>query len=171
MQRLTDNLRAENEEQTIAFLQEFHEAFPKLNPFIKRTKESCEKKGFVETLLGRRRYIPDIKNEDPQIKMYGERKAVNSRIQGSAADLIKLSMLRISLAIERESLDASLLLQIHDELIFEVRDDNAIIDKFVKVLINEMTDYGLILEAKIDIKVKLGSNWSELRGYSPSIEA
>lgn len=144
------------------FLNEFHSVFPNLKSFIEQCKEDGRENGYVETLFNRKRILPDINAEDEKIRGYDERKAVNSRIQGSASDLVKLIMLRIDQSIKKEKIEAEILLQVHDELIFQVKDDKEIIKKFVKLVVKEMTGIGDYLKTKFQIKVKEGTNWGEM---------
>ncbi|MDP2893461.1 MAG: DNA polymerase, partial [Sulfurimonas sp.] len=115
--------------------------------------------GYVETLLKRRRYF-DYESASPMFKAAYERESVNSLFQGSASDLIKLSMNKIHKVIEDEKLNAKMLLQIHDELIFEVGEDEAEVlgERFKEIMEN-------IVELNIPLKssINIGNNWSELK--------
>lgn len=143
-------------------MNEFKTAFPSLFTFIQQSKDKAKKDGYIMTLFGRRRYLPEINSDDFKKRASDERKAVNSRIQGSASDLVKLTMLQLVDAIRKQNLDAVILLQIHDELIFEVKNDTNSVEQFIKLICKEMTMIGKILKTKLSIKVKKGLNWSEL---------
>ncbi|MFA5624174.1 MAG: DNA polymerase I [Bradymonadales bacterium] len=105
------------------FIELYHQQFPKLEAFFKQLIEDARKQGFVTTILGRRRYTPEIQSSRLHLRALAERTAVNSPIQGSAADLIKLAMLSVNEAFKRESIDAKILIQVHDELIIECADE------------------------------------------------
>ena len=144
------------------FLKEFHKAFPDLESFIEQSKESARKNGYIETLFGRRRYLPNINSSDKKQSAADERKAVNSRIQGSASDLVKLTMLKLDQALDKTKIDAEILLQIHDELIFQVRNDDESLNDFIRLLVREMNSCGSVIKTKLPIKVKKGLNWSDM---------
>lgn len=105
-------------------------------------------------MFGRRRLLPEINSENDSARIGDERKAVNSTIQGSASDLVKLAMLKINQVIYEQELDAEFLLQIHDELIFQIKDDGEeSITRFTEILNNEMTSCSKQLNTKFSIKV------------------
>ncbi|MBP6926812.1 MAG: DNA polymerase I [Caldisericia bacterium] len=105
------------------FIKEYFERFSGVSKYIKEVVEQGRKRGYTETILGRRRYVPDLLSKDFQVRSAGERAAVNSPIQGSAADIIKLAMIRLEQKLEKTR--SRLLLQIHDELVLECPDDEA----------------------------------------------
>jgi len=162
LKRLTEALGVDDEEIAGGFLKEFHEAFPSLNTFIENSKEMARENKYIETLFGRRRYLPQIDSSDGRRRSADERKAVNSRIQGSASDLVKLTMLKLDQALLKTNVDAEILLQIHDELIFQVRDEEENVKQFVRLLIKQMEGCGAVLKTRLSIKVKKGTNWSEM---------
>src|SRR5207302_9081279 len=103
-----------------AFIQHYFERFAGVRAWLDRTVEEARHKGFVETLFGRRRYIPELRDRNFSIRAFGERTATNSRLQGSAAALIKIAMIRIHAAIQQAHLAAKMVLQVHDELVSEI---------------------------------------------------
>src|SRR5258705_5617574 len=107
-------------EDAKAFIKQYFERFAGVRAWLDRTVDEAGQRGFVETLFGRRRYIPELRDRNFSIRAFGERTATNSPLQGSAADLIKIAMIRIRTALQRAGLDAKMLLQVHDELVFEV---------------------------------------------------
>lgn len=160
--RLSGNLNL-SEEKTKEFLAEFHAVFKNIGPFIERCIAESRESQCTETLFGRKRILENIESQDDQLRLSDERKSVNTRIQGSAADLVKLAMLRVSRAVAKEQIDCEPLLQVHDELIFQVRNSNAgTVKKFVSLLVREMTGFGKQLDTKFAVKVKQGPNWSEM---------
>jgi len=127
--------------------------------YIEREKEEARKKGYVLTLLNRRRYLEGINSKDKNIREFNERIAINAPIQGSAADLIKLAMIKIDKSFKKEQFKSRLLLQIHDELIFEVYQPE--LEK-VKSIIKEIMEHSLEISVPIKVNLKTGNNWAEL---------
>ena len=140
-------------------IERYFESFPTVKEYFRSIVNSSKEFGYVETLLGRRRYF-DYKNAKPMFKASYEREAVNTVFQGSASDLIKLSMNKIAKIIKDENLKAKMLLQIHDELIFEV--DEADAEQLGARFQNEMQN---ILKLNVPLKASLniGDNWGELK--------
>ncbi len=140
-------------------IEKYFESFPTVKSYFRSIVDSSKEDGYVETLLKRRRYF-DYENATPMFKAAYERESVNSLFQGSASDLIKLSMNEIHKVIKEENLDAKMLLQIHDELIFEVDASQAesLGDRFKEIMQN-------IIELRIPLKVSvnIGNNWGELK--------
>ncbi len=107
------------------YIKRYFERFPGIRDYMDSTKAFAREHGYVETLFGRRAYYPDIKASNPSVRAFNERAAINAPIQGSAADVIRRAMVRMDPAIEAAKLDATMLLQVHDELIFEVPEGQA----------------------------------------------
>ncbi len=116
---LATNLRIPNEEAR-AYIKAYFERYPEIRAYMDRTKKLAHARGYVDTLFGRKVHIPAIRDKNPARRAFGERAAINAPIQGTAADIIKRAMIRLPPALEKEGLKARLLLQVHDELIFEV---------------------------------------------------
>jgi len=108
------------QEEAKEFITQYFTRFSGVRAYLDATVEFARREGFVETILGRRRYIPEIKDRNFNTRAYGERNAQNSPLQGSAADLIKLAMIRIHALLGERGLESRMLLQVHDELVFEV---------------------------------------------------
>ncbi|MFP6730569.1 MAG: DNA polymerase I [Alphaproteobacteria bacterium] len=106
-----------------AYIEAYFGRFPEIRDYMERTKEICRKQGYVTTLFGRRCHLPGINDKNPARRGFNERAAINAPLQGGAADIIKRAMIRMPAALEAEGLAARMLLQVHDELIFEVPDD------------------------------------------------
>jgi len=119
-----------------------------------RTKET----GYVETVLGRRLYLPDINASNYQRRQYAERSAINAPMQGTAADLIKMAMIDLQKHIDNENLDAKIIMQVHDELVLEVRQDA--VDS-LKESINQIMSSVADLDVELKVDVGLGDNWQE----------
>src|SRR5437867_8469737 len=118
---LSENLEIPREEAQV-YIDTYLARFPHVQDFIARTIEQAERDGYVTTLLGRRRPVPEIRASNRQTRSLGERLAVNSVMQGSNADIIKVAMLRIHERLRAEGRSAKLVLQVHDELLLEVPD-------------------------------------------------
>ena len=131
-----------------------------INNFINSTISSAEEKGYVETILGRRRPILAINSRNKIEKAAAERIAVNSPVQGSAADIVKKAMLGVTQALKESGSKAKLLLQVHDELIFECPDDQKTIDETI-ALIKDKMENAVKLSVPLRVSVEYGKNWGE----------
>jgi DNA polymerase-1 len=149
-----------------AMTEAYFERFPGVRGYIDRCLEEARERGYVETLLGRRRYMPDLRSKNYMLRAAAEREATNAPLQGSAADLMKLAMVRLDRRINADGLDAVMLLQIHDELIFEVavRD----LDAVGRVVKYEM-EHALELSVPIEATLKTGKNWYDVESYDPDL--
>jgi len=107
------------------YIKAYFARFPGIRAYMDRVKAECRERGYVETLFGRRCYIPGIKDTNPARRGYAEREAINAPLQGTAADIIKRAMIRIPAALAREGLRTRMLLQVHDELVFEAPEDES----------------------------------------------
>ena len=136
----------------------YFERFPKVKEYIEDTKAMAHRKGYVSTLMGRRRYLPDIHSKNQNIRQNAERQAINMPIQGTAADMIKVAMVRIDAALTKEELQSAMLLQVHDELVFEIRKDEEA--KMRKLVEKHMRD-AMKLDVPIEVEVGVGNNWLE----------
>jgi DNA polymerase-1 len=123
------------------------------------TIKFAEENGYVKTILNRRRFIPDINSKNFMMREFGKRTAMNAPIQGSAADIIKIAMVNIDKRFEKEHLKSKMVLQIHDELIFEVAKDEH--DKVLDLVTYEMLN-ALKLPVKLDISKDFGPTWYEV---------
>lgn len=139
------------------FIEAYFERYPGVKAFLEKTIDEAGKKGFVTTILGRRRYIPEIKSENVSVRNFAERAAVNTPIQGSAADLIKLAMINIHRKIR--DFDAKMILQVHDELVFEVRASE--LRKLSRV-VKENMETVMSLRVPISVRLESGKNWLEM---------
>ena len=150
-------------EEAAEFIKAYFARYPRVDQFITDTLMECRKNGYVKTILGRRRTIHGIRDPEkwthnPYQRTLPERTAINTIIQGSAADLIKLAMIRVPSRLTREGITARMLLQIHDELIFEVPSTE--VNRLASAVTEEMTQVQeLRVALKVDVKV--GGNWAE----------
>jgi DNA polymerase I len=136
----------------------YFERFGGIRDYLKTVVEDARKVGYTETIMGRRRYLPDLMHDNRQRREVAERMALNAPIQGSAADIIKLAMLNVQAAIEQESLKSRLLLQIHDELILEVVAGE---EETVSQLVKREMGSAYPLRAPLDVNAGLGLTWHE----------
>ena len=120
--------------------------------------EHCKEKGYVETLWGRRRYVPEIKSNNYNVRQFGERVAMNAPIQGTAADIIKIAMVNIEKELEERKLKSKLILQVHDELVIEAPEDEIEISK--ELLVRNMQN---VIKMKVPLKAEagIGKTWYE----------
>jgi DNA polymerase-1 len=132
--------------------------FPKVQQYIGDTIAGARKEGYVSTLLGRRRYIADIRSNNQNIRQNAERQAINMPIQGTAADMIKLAMVNIDAEIIKQKLDSSMLLQVHDELVFEVRITE---EADIKKMVEKEMRQALPLSVPVEVDLGIGKNWLE----------
>ena len=146
-------------DQAQQFIDSYFLRYPKVKEYMQAEIQKAKKDGFVTTLLGRRRYIPEINNKNQAIRQFAERKAINTPIQGSASDLIKLAMIQIHNRIKQQEFKAKMILQVHDELVFDV--PQAEINKFC-VLAKESMEDVLKLGVPIRVVIKKGKNWLEM---------
>ena len=133
-------------------------SFPGVKDYIDTTIENARRDGYVETLLHRRRYLPDINSRNANVRGYAERNAVNAPIQGTAADIIKIAMVKIADRLKREGLKTEMLLQVHDELNFNVPLDE--VDR-VKALVREEMEGAFSLSVPLRVDIGVGANWLE----------
>ncbi len=141
-----------------AFIRAYFEAYPGVKRFIEGTIQSARRDGYVTTLLNRRRYIPEISSPDPGVRKMAENVAVNTPLQGAAADLIKVAMIRIHARLKEEGLRSRMILQVHDELVFEVPEDES--ESLARMVKREM-EGALALRVPILTDVKVGRSWFE----------
>jgi DNA polymerase-1 len=141
------------------FIDAYFTRYPKVKDYIQEQIKLAKDQGFVTTILGRRRYIPEINNKNQAIRQFAQRQAVNAPIQGSASDLIKLAMIDIHRRIKTRNLKSRMVLQIHDELVFDMpKPELAVLVELVK----DRMENVLKLDVPIRVDTKLGQNWLEM---------
>jgi len=143
--------------QAQAYLDQFFARHPKVKALLDRTVAEGRERGYVSTLLGRRRYLPELRSGNPNLRSFGERMATNAPIQGTAADLIKIAMVRMSRQLAARGLRSRMLLQVHDELLFEAPDDEV---GTLEALAVEVMESALELSVPLKVDVKAGEDWS-----------
>jgi DNA polymerase-1 len=136
----------------------YFERFPKVNQYIAETIARARRDGYVTTLLGRRRYLPEIHSKNANLRSNAERQAINMPIQGTAADMIKLAMIKIHKELEGKKLQSKMLLQVHDELVFEIYRNE---ESEVRTLVEESMKNAMKLGVPIEVEIGVGKNWLE----------
>ncbi|GAH71167.1 unnamed protein product, partial [marine sediment metagenome] len=127
--------------------------------YIESTKKQAREDGYVQTLLGRRRFIPEINSPNRQVREAAERMAINMPVQGASADIIKVAMIDLYREMGKRRLKSKMLLQVHDELIFEVPQEEM---EEMRRLVPEIMSAALSLSVPIKVDTKTGSNWGEM---------
>jgi DNA polymerase-1 len=140
------------------FIENYFRVYPGVKQYIEQTIREAKEKGYVTTLLGRRRYLPDINSSNNRVREFAERTAVNTPIQGSAADLIKIAMINIHRRLKQAGMQMKMILQVHDELAFEV--PKAELEQAEELITREM-ERALKLSVPIKVEVGVGPNWLE----------
>ena len=141
------------------FIDRYFDRYPGVKAYMKDAVRQAREKGYVTTILGRRRYIPDINSKSRPVREFAERTAINTPIQGSAADIIKLAMLNVYTALKDAGLKAEILLQVHDELVIEVEENDRA--RLCSLLKEQMEDV-ISLSVPLTISVGWGKNWAEV---------
>ena len=134
----------------------YFEQFPGIKKYMDDTIESARENGFVETLLKRRRYLKDIHSSNSFVRGFAERNAINAPIQGSSADMIKVAMIHIHDWLQKSNLKTKMILQVHDELVFDVPKTEL---EIVKPIIEKLMKEALPLNVPIEVEVSEGENW------------
>jgi len=144
------------------YIRSYFEKFPSIRDYMESTKEFAKNNGFVKTLFGRKCIIDDSGNRGPGGKAFMERAAINAPIQGTAADIIKRAMIKIPKNLKKENLETKMIMQVHDELIFETKDSE--IEKTMSIVIKEMSEaHKPVVDLSVDLKVEAasGKNWDQ----------
>ena len=143
------------------YIEDYLDRYRGVADYMEKTVADAKKKGYVETAFGRRRYLPELTSSNHQVRAFGERVARNAPIQGTAADIIKIAMVRVWDRLRREGLDAHLILQIHDELIVEASEQDA--EKAAEILSHEM-EQAIAMQVPLPADVHIGKDWYEAKG-------
>ncbi len=146
-------------EEAAQFITSYFEKYPGVKQYLESTKEQARKFGNVKTVLGRRRFIPEIKSSNRQIREAAERMAINMPVQGTSADIIKVAMINLDSEMQKRQLKSKMLLQVHDELIFEVPEDEL---EEMRQLVPEIMSTALELCVPLKVDIKTGKNWGEM---------
>src|SRR6185369_1254916 len=145
------------------FINSYFAAYSGISYYMLHIKDTARRQGFVETLLGRKRQIPELHAANPSLRGAGERRAINMPIQGTAADIVKIAMIRLADRLAGEGFRARILLQVHDELLLEVPRDE--VDRLVTVL-REVMEGALPLDVPLTVDIKAGDDWESMQPIS-----
>jgi DNA polymerase I len=149
-------------EEASAYIKKYFERFPGIRAYMDETRDFCRKYGYVETLFGRKCHYPDIKASNASIRSFNERAAINARLQGTAADIIRRAMTRMEDALAEKKLSAQMLLQVHDELIFEVPNDEvAATLPVVQHVMQDAPFPAVLLSVPLHVDARAADNWDE----------
>ena len=146
-------------EEAAQFIAAYFEKYPGVKKYLESTKEQARKLGYVQTILGRRRSIPEINSSNRQVREAAERMAINMPVQGTSADIIKVAMINLDREIDKRQLESKMLLQVHDELIFEVPETEL---EEMRQLVPEIMSTALKLSVPLKVDIKVGKNWGEM---------
>jgi DNA polymerase I len=149
-------------EEAAAYIKKYFERFPGIRDYMEETKAFSKQNGYVLTLFGRKCHYPEIKSSNPSIRAFNERASINARLQGTAADIIRRAMVRMDAALAKAKLNARMLLQVHDELVFEVPDEEvAKTLPVVKKVMEEAPLPALNLPVPLAVDARAADNWDE----------
>ncbi len=141
------------------YLDDYFARHPKVKAYLDATLAEGREKGYVTTLLGRRRYLPELRSTNPNARAMAERMAMNAPVQGSAADLIKIAMVRMAGALQTEKMQSRMLLQVHDELLFEAPEDEL---RGLEAMAREIMEEAMSVAVPLKVDIKTGLTWAEV---------
>ncbi|KAA9293634.1 DNA polymerase I [Aerococcus urinae] len=156
---LSQNLSISRQEAK-AFIDKYFEIYPKVAEYMDKSVEIAREAGYAKTLFNRRRYLPDLKAKNYNVRSFAERTAMNSPIQGTAADIIKVAMVEMDQALKEHHLQANLLLQVHDELIFEVAQEDL---EDLAALVKDVMENAVALDVPLIVDSNYGSTWYDAK--------
>lgn len=140
------------------YIEKYFKEYPNIKAYMDGAVEKCKELGYVETLWGRRRYVPEIKSNNFNVRQFGERVAMNAPIQGTAADIIKIAMVKVQKALEENKLQSKLILQVHDELVIEAPLNE--VEQAKELLVNAMESVAK-MSVPLKAEAQIGKNWFE----------
>jgi DNA polymerase-1 len=146
-------------QEAAQFITSYFEKYPGVRGYLESTKKQARELGYVQTLLGRKRFIPEIKSSNRQVREAAERMAINMPVQGTSADIIKVAMVNLYREMVKRRLKSKMLLQVHDELIFEVPQEEM---EIMRRLVPQVMSTALVLSVPLKVDIKAGSNWGEM---------
>jgi len=146
-------------EEATQFIAAYFDKYPGVKQYFESTKEQARERGYVQTLLGRRRFIPEVNSSNRQVREAAERMAINMPVQGTSADIIKVAMINLDREMEKRRLKSKMLLQVHDELILEVPREEL---EEMKKLVPRIMSSALKLSIPLKVDIKTGNNWGEM---------
>jgi len=144
--------------EAASIIEQYFKQYPGIKAYMDETIRSAREKGYVETLMKRRRYLRDIHSQNSAVRGFAERNAINAPIQGSAADMIKIAMIRIHQEFQKQAFKSRMILQVHDELVFDVHQDEL---EMVKPIIETGMKNAIALQVPVEVEMNTGKNWLE----------
>ena len=142
------------------YIEQYLEKYKGVKEFMDRIVEKAKEQGYVETLFHRRRYIPELSSNNYMVRQFGARAAMNTPIQGTAADIMKIAMIEVNKKLEEEKLNAKLILQIHDELLIECEIEEK---EEVKKILKESMENAVKLSIPLEVEVSEADNWYDVK--------
>jgi len=146
-------------EEAAQFIAAYFAKYPKVKEYLEATKRQARENGYVQTIMGRRRFIPEINSSNRQVREAAERMAINMPVQGTSADIIKVAMINLDRELDKQRLKSKVLLQVHDELVLEVPDGEM---ETVQKLVPQVMSSALQLDVPLKVDTKKGQNWGEM---------
>jgi len=146
-------------EEAAQFIAAYFEKYPGVKQYLESTKEQARETGYVQTILGRRRFIPEINSSNRQVREAAERMAINMPVQGTSADIIKVAMINLYREMDKHRLKSKMLLQVHDELVFEVPEEEL---ETMQALVPDVMSTALKLSVPLKVDTKTGNNWGKM---------
>ena len=146
-------------QEAAQFIKSYFEKYSGVKEYLDRTKKEAAHKGYVQTVLGRRRYIPEINSSNAQVKMSAERMAINMPVQGTSADIIKVAMIQLQHEMDHQGFEAKMILQVHDELLFELPQEE--LEK-LKDLVLQIMPNAIKLSVPVKVDIKTGKSWGDM---------
>ncbi len=146
--------------QAKEYIEQYLEKYSGIKNFMDDIVESAKEKGYVETLFGRRRYIPEIKSSNYVVRQFGSRAAMNTPIQGTAADIMKIAMINVYKALKESKINAKIVLQIHDELLLEVKEEDK---EEAKKILKENMENAMQLSVPLEVEISEGKSWYDVK--------
>jgi DNA polymerase-1 len=154
-------------EQAAQFIAAYFQRYPGVKSYLEYTKQKARERGYVETVMGRRRYITDLNSGNRQVREAAERMAINMPVQGTAADIIKVAMVNLQGEIDRQVLKSRLILQVHDDLLLESPLGEV---EQARSLLKEIMSGAMQLSVPLKVDVKVGRNWGEMETHFNSVD-
>lgn len=146
--------------EALEYINQYFKTYPQVKEFLDGLVETAKAEGYVTTMFGRRRPVPELKSSNFMRRSFGERVAMNSPIQGTAADIIKIAMIRVDRRLRDEGLKSRLILQVHDELLIETSMEE---EEQVKTILSEEMKHAAALKVELEIDMHDGKNWFEAK--------
>ena len=146
--------------EALQYIEKYFETYPGVKKFLDGLVEHAKEQGYVTTLYGRRRPVPELKSSNFMQRSFGERVAMNSPIQGTAADIMKIAMIRVDRELKRRNLESRIVLQVHDELLVETKREE--IDE-VKELLTETMKHAADLKVSLEVEANVGESWFDAK--------